>query len=60
MALRPPEPAGLPWYRGRDGDRFAYFIINAAVQSYASSGVCPPFVAAWVPLIFVLSGICFP
>ncbi len=37
---------------------FAYFIINAAVQSYGRSGVLPPFVAAWgANLIFVLSGI---
>ena len=37
---------------------FAYFIINAAVQSYGRSGVLPPFVAAWgANLVFVLSGI---
>lgn len=37
---------------------FAYFIINAAVQSYGRSGVLPPFVAAWgANVIFVLSGI---
>ncbi|MCE1226687.1 MAG: LPS export ABC transporter permease LptG [Geobacteraceae bacterium] len=37
---------------------FAYFIINAAVQSYGRSGVLPPLVAAWgANLIFVLTGI---
>ena len=37
---------------------FAYFIINAAVQSYGRSGVLPPMVAAWgANLIFVLTGI---
>lgn len=37
---------------------FAYFIINAAVQSYGRSGVLPPFVAAWgTNVIFVLTGI---
>jgi lipopolysaccharide export system permease protein len=37
---------------------FAYFIMNAAVQSYGRSGLLPPFVAAWVGnLVFVLSGI---
>jgi lipopolysaccharide export system permease protein len=37
---------------------FAYFIINAAVQSYGRSGVLPPLVAAWgANVIFVLSGI---
>jgi len=37
---------------------FAYFIMNAAVQSYGRSGLLPPFVAAWGGnLVFVLSGI---
>ncbi|CAH2030968.1 LPS export ABC transporter permease LptG [Trichlorobacter ammonificans] len=37
---------------------FAYFIINAAIQSYGRSGVLPPVVAAWgANLIFVLTGI---
>jgi lipopolysaccharide export system permease protein len=37
---------------------FAYFIMNAAVQSYGRSGVLPPFVAAWgANFIFVLTGI---
>jgi lipopolysaccharide export system permease protein len=37
---------------------FAYFIINAAVQSYGRSGVLPPFVAAWgANFIFILTGI---
>lgn len=37
---------------------FAYFIVNAAVQSYGRGGVVPPLAAAWgANLIFVLSGI---
>ncbi len=37
---------------------FAYFIINAAIQSYGRSGILPPLVAAWgANFIFVLSGI---
>lgn len=37
---------------------FAYFIINAAIQSYGKSGILPPFVAAWgANFIFILSGI---
>lgn len=37
---------------------FAYFIINAAVQSYGRSGILPPFAAAWgANLVFVLTGI---
>ncbi len=37
---------------------FAYFILNAAVQSYGRSGVLPPLVAAWgANLIFILTGI---
>ncbi len=37
---------------------FAYFIMNAAVQSYGRSGVLPPFAAAWGGnLVFMLSGI---
>lgn len=37
---------------------FAYFIINAAVQSYGRSGVLPPVAAAWgANLVFVLTGI---
>ena len=37
---------------------FAYFIINAAIQSYGRSGVLPPFVAAWgANLVFILTGI---
>lgn len=37
---------------------FAYFIINAAIQSYGRSGVLPPVVAAWgANLVFVLTGI---
>jgi lipopolysaccharide export system permease protein len=37
---------------------FAYFIINAAIQSYGRSEVLPPFVAAWgANVVFVLAGI---
>lgn len=37
---------------------FAYFIINAAVQSYGRSGVLPPLVAAWgANLTFIMAGI---
>ncbi len=37
---------------------FAYFIINAAVQSYGRSGILPPLAAAWgANLVFVLTGI---
>lgn len=37
---------------------FAYFIVNAAVQSYGVSGVLPPFIAAWgANVIFVLAGV---
>ncbi len=37
---------------------FAYFIINAAIQSYGRSGILPPFIAAWgANVIFILGGI---
>lgn len=37
---------------------FAFFVVNAVVQSYGRSGVVPPLAAAWgANLIFILSGI---
>jgi lipopolysaccharide export system permease protein len=59
FAVKTGRSAGVAWGIGVGVTLgFAYFVINAVIQSYGRSGVLPPFIAAWgANFVFILAGI---